>query len=381
MPLQMNSGNGGPWGGGGTGGGNRGGGNGGSPWGSGGGGPRGGGPRGQGPNPQDMERMVREGQEKLKEMMPGGLGGKGIFLIVALAAAIWLGTGFYTVEPDEQGVELVFGKLSQTTGSGLNYNYPAPIGEVLKPKITTVNQVEIGFRTSSNSRSNISRDLTNESLMLTGDENIVDVQFVVQWLIADAGKFLFNVRNPEQSVKSAAEAAMREVIGKSEFKSIRTGGRAQIAADTKDLLQEILDSYGAGIAIQSVNIKKADPPAQVIDAFRDVQAASADKERAINEATAYKNEVTEKALGQAEQVTRAAEAYREEKIAAATGDASRFLQVYEEYKGAEEITKRRIYLQTMEEVLGGMDKVLIEEGENGSGVLPYLPLNELKKSN
>ena len=180
MPLQNNSGNG-PWGsgsgGGGTGGGN-GGGNGNSPWGSG-GGNRGGGPRGPGgPNPQDMERMVREGQEKLKELMPGGMGGKGIFFVVILAIAAWFATGFYTVEPDEQGVELVFGKLSQTTGAGLNYNYPSPIGEVMKPKVTTVNQVEVGFRSASNTRSNTSRDVIAESLMLTGDENIVDVQFV-----------------------------------------------------------------------------------------------------------------------------------------------------------------------------------------------------------
>ncbi|WP_259780777.1 FtsH protease activity modulator HflK [Aestuariispira ectoiniformans] len=367
MPWQNNSGGGGPWGGGG----NRGGGGGNSPWGRGGGG-------GGGQQPPDMEQMVRESQEKLKKMLPGDFGGKGILVIVLLAVALWFATGFYTVKPGEQGVELVFGKLYDTTGSGLNYNFPAPIGEVLTPSVEAVNQVEVGYRSAGAGRNNVSREISEESLMLTGDENIIDYQFTVFWRIKDAGKFLFNVRNPADAVKNVSEAAMREVIGKSDFEYARTDGRIDVSNQARDLIQQILDSYNAGILITNVNARKVDPPKSVLDAFRDVQAARADKERAINEATAYLNEVTQRAQGQAEQIVRAGEAYKQETIDRADGDASRFLQVYEEYKKAKSLTQRRIYLETMEEILGGMDKVLIENGPDGSaGVLPYLPLNEL----
>lgn len=367
MPWQNNSGGGGPWGGGG----NRGGGGGNSPWGRGGGG-------GGGQQPPDMEQMVRESQEKLKKMLPGDFGGKGILVIVLLAVALWFATGFYTVKPGEQGVELVFGKLYDTTGSGLNYNFPAPIGEVLTPSVEAVNQVEVGYRSAGAGRNNVSREISEESLMLTGDENIIDYQFTVFWRIKDAGKYLFNVRNPADAVKNVSEAAMREVIGKSDFEYARTDGRIDVSNQARDLIQQILDSYNAGILITNVNARKVDPPKSVLDAFRDVQAARADKERAINEATAYLNEVTQRAQGQAEQIVRAGEAYKQETIDRADGDASRFLQVYEEYKKAKSLTQRRIYLETMEEILGGMDKVLIENGPDGSaGVLPYLPLNEL----
>ncbi|RED54209.1 FtsH protease activity modulator HflK [Aestuariispira insulae] len=367
MPWQSNSGGGGPWGGGG----NRGNGGGQSPWGSGGGSGGGGGQQ-----PPDVEKLVREGQEKIKKMLPGDMGGMGILVLVLAAAAIWMLTGIYRVQPEELGVELVFGKFSERTSPGLHYNFPAPIGEVIKPQVTRVNQVEVGFR-SGVGRSGAGTNFAKESLMLTGDENIIDVQFAVFWRIADAQKYVFNIRNPEPTVKDAAEAAMREIIGKSGFEYARTSGRGEIAQQTKTLIQSILDDYGAGIEITNVNVQKVDPPSAVIEAFRDVQAARADQERVINEAQAYRNEVTEKAQGRAEQLIQAAEGYKGEKIAIASGDASRFLQVYEEYRKAKDITKRRIYLETMEKVLGGMDKVLIEEGENGSGVLPYLPLNEL----
>lgn len=371
MPWQNNSGGGGPWGGGG----NRGGGGGQSPWG------RGGGNGGGGPQPPDMEQMVRESQEKLKKLLPGDFGGKGILVIVLLALAVWLGSGFYTVKPGEQGVELVFGKLYDTTGPGLNYNFPAPIGEVLRPSVAAVNQEEIGFRTNAGGRnSSVTRDMEEESLMLTGDENIIDIQFTVFWRIKDAGEYLFNVNDQRDAVVNVSEAAMREVVGKNNFEFIRTKGRDDIGDQALELIQTTLDSYEAGIEITNVNVRKVDPPVTVLDAFRDVQAARADKERAINEATAYLNEVTERALGEAEQIVRAAEAYKEEKVARADGDASRFLQVYEEYKGSESLTQRRIYLETMEEILQDMDKVLIENGpDGGAGVLPYLPLNELAK--
>ncbi len=364
MPWQNNSGGGGgPWGNGG----NNSGGDGRNPWGNGGG----------NRPPPDVEEMVRQSQEKLKKMLPGGLGGKGIFIIILLAIALWMATGFYKVDTKEQGVELVFGKLYATTLPGLHYNYPAPIGEVLLPQVTNVNQTEVGYRGSIAARS-----VLEESQMLTGDENIIDIKFSVLWKIKYAADFLFNVRNPEATVKNAAEAAMREIVGKSKFDYVRTGGVSFVSNETTKLVQSILDSYGSGIFVQEVKVQQVDPPAAVIDAFRDVQRASADKESTINEATAYLNQVTERAQGQADQITRAAEAYKEEKIAKASGDASRFLSVYAEYEKAKEITKRRIYLETMEEIMENMDKVLIDgDKDGGNGVMSYLPLNELIKKN
>lgn len=371
MPWSNQSGGGGPWGGGGSGGGG-GGGGGQSPWGR----P----PRG-GKQPPDVEELLRKSQESMKRFVPGGFGsGKVIVVLVALALVAWMATGLYRVQPNEQGVALVFGRLDETTVPGLHWNWPSPIGEVLKPQVTNVNREEIGFRsTDVRGRSTSVRDIREESLMLTGDENIIDIQTAVFWVISDAGKFLFNVRDPETAVKNASEAAMREVIGKTAFEFARTAGRGEVAAEVQDLLQQILDEYGAGILIQNVQIQKVDPPAAVIDSFRDVQAARADKERAINEATAYLNELTERAQGQAEQITRAAEAYKAERVAQATGDSQRFLAIFQEYKNAKDVTKRRIYLQTMEEILEGMDKVLIDSGTSGSGVVPYLPLNELNR--
>lgn len=379
MPWENNSG--GPWGGSGGGsggGGNRGNGGGGpgSPWGRPGGG---GGGRGPGGQPPDVEDLVRKGQEKLKTMMPGGLGGKGILAILLLVILGWGLTGFYRVEPHQQGVELVFGKLSGVTGPGLNYNFPSPVGEVILPNVTTINQVNIGFleRTDGSTAG-----IPEESQMLTGDENIVAVQFSVFWKIRDAGDFLFNIRNPQESVRNAAEAAMREIVGKSSFEYIRTTGRNAVGLDAQVRIQEILDSYGAGIEITQVNPQSVEPPEEVISAFRDVQAANADRERLINEATAYFNEVTQKAEGNAQRILRAAEAYREERINRAQGDTQRFLAILTEFETAPEITKRRIYLQTMEEILEQMDKVLIEtqDGGSGSGVLPYLPLDRLTNS-
>lgn len=382
MPWENNSG--GPWGGAGGGrGGNRGGGNNGgggpnSPWGRPGGG---GGGRGPGGQPPDVEELVRKGQERLKGMLPGGLGLKGGLAIFIVALVVWAASGFYRVEPNQQGVELVFGELFETTGPGLNYNLPAPIGEVLLPNVTSINQVNVGFQQIGNEAT---RDIPAESLMLTGDENIVSVQFSVFWRIEDAGKFLFNVRNPEESVKSAAEAAMREIVGKSDFEIIRTTGRNAVGRDAQERLQEILNDYDAGIRITQVTPQSVEPPPEVIDAFRDVQAANADRERSINEATAYFNETTQRAEGEAQRILRAAEAYKEERINLAQGDTQRFLAILAEYENAPDITKRRIYLQTMEEILERMDKVLIENGGDGgaggSGVLPYLPLDRLTTS-
>jgi membrane protease subunit HflK len=331
--------------------------------------------------PPDLDDLIRKGQERFKKMIPGGgASPRAIALVVLVGIAVWLASGFYRVQPEEQGVAMIFGRWVNTTQPGLNYNLPAPIGHVEKPQVTRLHRVEVGFRTGAPvGRGDARRDISQESLMLTGDENIIDIQFVVFWRIKDAGQYLFNIRNPEQTVKNAAEAAMREVVGKNAFEFARTQGRGKISDETRALIQHILDTYGSGILVAQVEIQKVDPPRSVIDAFRDVQAARADKERAVNEAQAYFNEQTQRAEGEVEKVVREAEGYKEAKIAEATGAAQRFLSVYEQYKLEKDITRRRMYLETMEEVLSGMDKVLIEQGAGGGGVVPYLPLQELTK--
>lgn len=360
-----------------------GGGGGNSPWGSG-GRPSGGGGGNSNEMPE-LEDLLGPLFTRIKKFFGGGNGkdGKGknrmIFFVVLFTILIWMATGFYTVKANQQGVELVFGKVYDTTGPGLHFNFPSPIGEVLMPSVTSVNQEQIGFRDIATGGSGLGKTkVIEESLMLTGDENIIDVEFVVFWRIRDAGKYLFNIRNQTDGVKATSEAAMREIIGKSAFEYARTIGRNEIAAQAKALIQNILDSYGSGIEIIRVNLQSVDPPAIVLDDFRDVQAARADKERAINEATAYSNEVIQRAQGESEQITQSAEAYREEQVSAATGSAGRFLSIYEQYKQNPSVTKRRIYLQNMEEIFGNMDKILIEEN---SGVVPYLPIDQLRKSN
>ena len=333
------------------------------PWGSGPGGPR----------PPDLEELMRKGQDRVKRFMPGGFGGtRSLVLIIALIIAVWLGSGFYTVEPDEQGVELVFGEWLATTQPGLNYNYPAPIGQIYRPKVTRVNRVEVGFRSiSETTRSTIARQVPNESLMLTGDENIIDINFVVLWIIKDAGQFLFNIRAPEKTVGDAAESAMREVIGKTDAEYARAEGRLDVETRTQELLQTILDEYGAGVQITQVQLQKVDPPEAVIDAFRDVQRARADLERAINEAEAYANSIIPIARGEAAQIVQEANAYKAEVVARAEGDAERFLSVYESYKVARDVTVQRIYLETMEAILKNMTKIVIDsKSVGGQGVLP-----------
>ena len=346
--------------------------NGGGPWGS---GPnRGGG--GGGGKPPDLEDLIRKAQEKGKRFMPGGFGGgRGILLIVAVLIVVWLLSGFYRVLPDEQGVELVFGKWTTTTQPGLNYNWPTPIGTVFTPKVTRIERTEVGFRGDSN------REQPDESLMLTGDENIIDVQFSVFWRINDAGQYLFNVRNPVDIVKDVSESAMRQVIGQTALASALAEGRGRVEEETLALIQQILDEYGAGVEIRQVELQKVDPPAAVIDAFRDVQAARADQERFINEAQAYQNSIVPVARGEAQKIIQQAEAYKQEVTNNAEGTASRFLAVYNEYKLSKDVTQRRIYLETMEEILRNMNKMIIDDGAIGTqGVVPYLPLDQLQRS-
>ncbi|MCI0431496.1 MAG: FtsH protease activity modulator HflK, partial [Rhodospirillales bacterium] len=356
---------------------------GGGPWGGGGGGPnnpwgRGGGFGGG--RPPDLEELLRKSQDRFRRVLPSGFfgSGRGLLLVLFIIAIVWLGFGIYRVQPEEQGVELIFGKWIETTPPGLHYNWPAPIGHVETPKVTRVNRVEVGFRTSYDaSRAASTRDISQESLMLTGDENIIDIQFVGFWVISDAGKFLFHIRNPEETAKSAAESAMREIIGKTAFEFARTQGRAQIEAEARQLIQSILDQYGSGILVTQVEMQRVDPPGSVLEAFRDVQAARADKERAVNDAQGYFNEVTQKAAGTAQRMIKEAEAYKIEKVALAQGEAQRFTSLYAQYSLARDITRRRLYLETMERIFAEMNKVLVEGGATATGTVPYLPLTEL----
>jgi len=352
----------------------------GSPWGT---PPGGGNGSGRGPTPPDIDAIIRDIQSKIKNFLPGGSssGGKPIGLILIIIGFLWLASGLYRVLPDEQGVVLRFGKFVKTTQPGLNYHIPFPVESVQTPKVTKVNRIDIGFRSerdSGFSQGGGVADVSQESLMLTGDENIVNIDFSVFWVIKDASKFLFQIQDPEGTVKAAAETAMREVIAKSDIQPILTEGRAQIEIETQEIIQSILDEYNSGIQITQVQTQKADPPDQVIDAFRDVQAARADMERSKNEAEAYANDVIPRARGEAAKIMQAAEAYKQKVVAAAEGEASRFVSIYNEYSKAKEVTQERMYLETMEKVLADIDKVIIEKGA-GSGVVPYLPLPELGK--
>jgi membrane protease subunit HflK len=360
MPWKgQGGGDGGPWGGNGQG-----------PWGK---GPSGGGNRG--PQPPNIEDLIRRGQEGLRKMLPGGGGGgSGRLALIAVAAllALWSLTGFYRVGPDELGVVMRFGAYSQTTVPGLHYHLPIPIESVLTPKVTVVNQTEVGF--ADDGRSPNRAEALEEALMLTGDENIVDINLAVLWVI-DANRvqdYLFNIRNPRQTVKSVAEAAIREIVGRTQIASVLTEGRGKVETDTLALIQSVLDSYGSGILVQQVQLQKASPPGEVIDAFLDVQRAQTDRDTLQNAAEAYHNDVVPRAKGEAEQIIQAAEAYRQQVVLQADGDAQRFLSVLKAYQASKDVTAERLYLETMEQVLKKANKVLIDKA--AGGVLPYLPL-------
>ncbi len=355
---------------------------GGGPWGSGPKGPWGQGPQSSGPRPPDLEDLLRRGQDKMQQMLPGGhLSSMGIALILIGAIAIWGLSGFFRVQSEELGVVLRFGKHVRTVQPGLNYHLPYPIETVQLPKALRVNTISIGMTLIEDAarRGRTMRDVPEESLMLTGDENIVDVDFTVLWRIKPdgVGNFLFNIQNPEGTVKAVAESAMREVIGRSPIQPILTGARNTIEQSVQELMQKVLDSYGSGVLITQVQMQKVDPPAQVIEAFRDVQAARADLERLQNEARTYANRVVPDARGRAAQILQTAEGYKEQAIAEAKGQSARFNKVYEEYSKAKDVTRQRIYLETMEKILGPSQKLIYDGGSSGSNIVPYLPLNEL----
>ena len=361
----------GPWGGppqGGSGGGKR-------PSGGGqGGGNRGGG--NQRPPNDDWDEFMRKRQEQLKGMFPGGNSDKRmITLIVMIVLGLWVvTTSWYTVKTEEEGVVMRFGEFVDTTSPGFHLKLPFPIETVYTPEVTTVNKLEVGFKSGYGGNDT---SIPEEALMLTGDENIVDIHFVVQWKIDKADHYLFNVRYPETIVKAVAESAMREVVGQVKIMSLISegAGRKQAANQTKELMQRMLNDYEAGIYIKAVNLLQADPPAAVIEAFRDVQSARADMETARNQAEAYSNDILPRARGKAEQMLQQAEAYKQEVIARADGEASRFAAVFQQYKESPKVVRDRMYLEAMEDIYSGMNKVIV--GENGSSVLPFLPLHQL----
>ncbi len=352
-----------------------------SPWGN----PRPGGPwgapqppggGGRGPGP-DLDEAIRQAQDAVRRFLPPGLGGKGIAALALLLVIGWAATGIYRVEPDEQGVVMRFGAFERSTPPGLNYHIPWPVESVTTPRVTRINRVDVGFRAAADSQATrpvAARDVGEESMMLTGDENIIDIDFAVFWRIRDAGEYLFNTRNPDQTVKSAAESVMREVIGRTPIQPALTEARAQIEQDVRRGTQAVMDQYGAGVEITQVQLQKVDPPASVVDAFRDVQRANADRERARNEAESYRNDIIPRARGEADRMVQEAEGLRESQIARARGEAQRFISVLSAYQVAQDVTVRRLYLETMEEILRRNPKVLVDD--RLQGLVPLLNLGE-----
>lgn len=298
----------------------------------------------------------------------------GLWVVALIALGIWLATGIYIVSPDQKGVVLRFGRLARVTDPGPHYNLPYPFETVYKPKVTEVKRLEVGFRTIHPGPPARYRDVPDESLMLTGDENIVDVDIITQFRIADPVKYLFNVKAPTETVRDAVEAAIREVVGSQNIDEALTTGKAKIEEDTRLLLQKILDSYDAGLKVDVVKLQDVVPPKQVINAFMDVASAREDKNRLINEAQGYNNSVIPEARGRVAQILNDAEAYRAEKVRKAQGDASRFKQVLTEYEKAKDVTRKRLYLETMEEILPGVEKFIGLTEKGAGSVLPILPL-------
>lgn len=378
--LGMSGGGPSPWGnprpGGGGGGGNSGG-----PWGApppppGGRGPGGGG----GGGVPDLDDLIRQAQDFVRRLLPSGGragGGRSLSILGLIVVALWAASGFYRVQPDEEGVVMRFGAFDRTAAPGLNYHIPWPVESVLTPRVTTENLIFIGFRpgdVAAQVRAINARDVLEESMMLTGDENIIDIDFVVRWRIRDAGEFLFNTRNPENTIKSAAESVMREVIGRTPIQPALTEARGQIEDQVRAGTQAIMDQYRAGVAVTQVQLQKVDPPGAVIEAFRDVQRAAADRERQRNEAEAYRNDIIPRARGEAERMLQEAQGFRDSQEARARGEAQRFIQVLTAYQQSQDVTLRRLYLETMEEILRRNPKVVVDD--RLQGLVPFLNLTD-----
>lgn len=344
------------------------------------------GPSGQrGGGDPDLDAVLRQAQERFRTVFGQGGGGAprtpygkripnlNFAVLVAIAIALWLASGFYRVEPQENAVILTFGKWTDTrTEAGLGYALPWPVQEVTKVDVAFDRRLEIGFRDQTGPR--VGTDVPGESLMVTGDENIIDIDFIVLWRIGDAGKYLFQIRDPESTVKKVAESAMREIIGRTPIQKALTEARGEVEANTKELMQKMFDEYQSGITINSVQLLKVDPPADVVDAFVDVQRARADRERARNEAETYRNDILPRARGEAQKLEQDAEAYKESIIIRAQGDANRFAAIVSGYGASRDVTQKRMYIETMQQVMQNSRKLIVSEGQN---IMPYLPLDTL----
>ncbi|QLF70799.1 FtsH protease activity modulator HflK [Peteryoungia desertarenae] len=363
MPWSnQNGGGGGPWGGGGGGGNNQG------PWGQGPNRPRGGGGGGGNGTPPDLEDLIRRGQDRLKNVMPGGING-GAFIVIGLVLAVfWVVQSIYTVQPDERGVELRFGKpKDEVSMPGLHFHiWPIETVEIVK---VTEQQQNIGGGRGSGA---------SEGLMLSGDQNIVNVQFSVLYTVTDPAAYLFQLDNPTDTLQQVAESAMREVVGRRPAQDVFRDNREQISSEVRDIIQGTMDAYGAGIAINAVPIEDAAPPREVADAFEEVQRAEQDEDRFVEEANQYANQRLGQARGQAAQIREEAAAYKDRVVKEAEGEAQRFISIYDEYSKAPDVTRQRLYLETMEQVLRNSRKVIIDGDQ---GVVPYLPLNEINRQN
>ena len=352
---------------------------------------------GGGPNGiPDLDEVLARLQASARRFVPGGPGGRRtnprlIALIALVGAVVWLASGFYRVQPDQQGVVLRFGAFQRTTLPGLNYHLPWPVEQALTPAVTRINRTEVGFRIAADSsgasrigssqdlgrdvpgRGGPAREVLEEALMLTGDENIIDINFSVFWRIRDASTFLFNTRNPENTVKSVSESMMREVIGRTPIQPALTEARARIEQDVTAGAQGVLDKYGVGVEITQVQLQKVDPPGAVIESFRDVQRANTDADRARNEAESYRNDIVPRARGDAARLTAEADGARQANIAEAGGQAQRFLSVYNAYSVAKDITMKRLYIETMQDILTKTPSIVVDD--KLQGIVPYLPLD------
>jgi modulator of FtsH protease HflK len=363
---------------------------GGGPWGGGGGpgGPRPGGPGGRGPGGPgqmpDIDALIASLQAAIRRFLGGGggprmrlTGGRPLLLLLLGVVVLWLGSSFYRVEPDELGVVMRFGAYSYRTEPGLHWHLPWPIEKVLLPAVTRINRTEIGYRSSgqidASSGEPSGRDVSSESLMLTGDENIIDINLTVFWKINNPQDYLFNVRDPDNLVKAVAESSIREVIGRTPIQPALNTGRPQIESDVLAQTQQILDRYGAGIQITQVTLQGVNPPAAVVESFVDVQRANTDAERLRNEAQAYANDIVPRARGDAARIVFEGQGAKQAAVAQSTGQAQQFDAVLKAYQAAKDVTLQRMYLDTMQDILAHSQPLVVDD--RLKGLVPFLPLN------
>ncbi len=321
------------------------------------------------PGGKDPQELWSEFRKRL----PSGLSRGLLAGVVGVAVLAWAATGFYIVNPDEVGVVMRFGRYAYTTTAGPHWHLPYPVETVLRPKVTKVQRTEVGFRTITVGPPARYQSVPAEALMLTGDENIVSCEFIVQYRVRDPVAYLFRVSDPDDAVRAAAEAAMREVVGRHTVDDVLTERKDDVQREARDLLQSILTAYNTGVQVDNVKLQDVVPPDQVIEAFLDVASAREDRERLKNEAEAYANDILPKARGQAKKLINEAAAYRETKVKRAQGDAARFDSLWAEYQQAKDVTRKRLYMEAMSDVLTKV-RIVLSDGRSGSGVLPVLPL-------